>query len=60
MLQMPLSNSTDLCARGTIISRQPKKIEDLIQRKTQIAASPDKAQPPYMLMAKDTVIPRAS
>jgi len=54
------ANAADLGARRAAFRRQPKKIEDLSQRKSQIAASPDEMQPPHMLLAVDAVITRAS
>jgi len=57
---MPLCNAANLCTRRTVFGRQPEKIEDLIQRKSQIAAPPDEMQPSYMVLAVDTVITHGS
>ena len=53
-------NPADFCTRRAVFRRQPKKIDNLIQRKSQIPAPPHEVQPPYMLLTIDTIVAGAS
>jgi hypothetical protein len=54
--QVPLGNPADFRAARAILSGQPKKIADLMKRKSQIAAPPNEPKPSRMLLVVGAVI----